>query len=67
MEEQKIDAVDFVSPREVDLYRNDPPVNDGRKIIFADSDHINPYGCDNIWYGNHLPGDFILRLWSLMR
>ena len=47
------------------LYRNDPPVNDGRKIIFADSDHINPCGCDNIWYGNHLPGDF--RLWSLMR
>jgi hypothetical protein len=49
MEEQKIDAVDFVSPREVDLYRTDPPVNDGRKIVFADSDHINPYGRDNIW------------------
>ena len=49
MEEQKIEVVDFVSPREVDLYRNDPPINDGEKVVFADSDHIYPYGRDHIW------------------
>ena len=49
MEEQKIESVAFVSPREVDLYRNNPPINEGEKIVFADSDHIYPYGRDHIW------------------
>ena len=40
---------DFVAPRNADQYAREPPPNDGRKIVFADSDHINPYGRDEIW------------------
>jgi hypothetical protein len=49
LEEQMIDAVAFVSPRNADEYRSSPPETHGRKIIFADSDHINPFGRDEIW------------------
>lgn len=49
MEKQKIDAVEFVSPREAEIYRSSPPANDGQKIVFADSDHISPFGRDNVW------------------
>jgi len=40
---------DFVSPRDAAAYRNNPPANDGRKVIFADSDHIDPFGRDDDW------------------
>jgi hypothetical protein len=40
---------DFVSPRNAKEYRSSPPAANGTKVIFADSDHINPYGRDHIW------------------
>lgn len=46
---QLASSADFVSPRDNTLYRNNPPANDGRKVIFADSDHIDPYGRDEVW------------------
>jgi hypothetical protein len=42
-------TADFVSPRDNTAYRSNPPANDGRKVIFADSDHIDPYGRDAVW------------------
>jgi hypothetical protein len=40
---------DFISPRDADAYRTNPPKANGAKIIFADSDHIAPYRRDNVW------------------
>jgi len=42
-------TADFVSPRDNAAYRNNPPANDGAKVIFADSDHIDPFGRDEVW------------------
>jgi hypothetical protein len=49
LDDQLSSRADFVSPRNANEYRTSPPKNEGSKVIFADSDHINPYGRDYIW------------------
>jgi len=48
-EDQFASNADFVSPRDADRYRMNPPAANGEKVIFADSDHIAPYRRDDVW------------------
>ncbi len=47
--DQLASNADFVSPRDADRYLTNPPRAGGKKIIFADSDHIAPYRRDDVW------------------
>lgn len=40
---------DWVSPNPDGGYRDDPPVNDGRKVILNDTDHLWGIGGDSAW------------------
>jgi hypothetical protein len=40
---------DWISPNRVGGYRHDPPVNDGRKVILADTDHLWGVGGNQRW------------------
>jgi hypothetical protein len=47
--DQLASRADFVSPRNGDRYLVNPPAATGKKVVFADSDHISPFGRDHIW------------------
>lgn len=53
---------DWISPVNK-IYLEDPPVNDGRKIVVVDTDHISPWGHDPSWvWKNFLRGNHV---WSM--
>jgi len=42
-------AAEWISPVNGNIYKNDPVVGDGSKVVIVDTDHIQPWGTDPKW------------------